>query len=46
MNGRVRMQGSTKFFTGQLSESLSDCGFDVVSGPVDYSVGGLVRSED
>lgn len=46
MNGRVRMQGSTEFFTGQLFESLSDCGFDVVSGPMDYSVEGLVRSEE
>ncbi len=46
MNGRVRMQGSSEFFTEQLRESLSDCGFEVAIGPMDYSIEGLVRSEE
>ncbi len=46
MNGRVRMQGSSEFFTGQLKERLGDCGFEVVCGPLDYSEESAVRADE
>ncbi len=46
MNGRVRMRGSSEFFTVRLTERLNDCGYDVVLGPADYSTEELAKSEE